>query len=218
MRFPAYPKTPRFNMGCLVTEKIDGTNACIVVEHVIDGKPGGLPSGCATEVTVNGINYAIAAGSRKRWITPEKDNFGFARFVHENAERLVELLGEGLHYGEWWGSGIQRGYAQNGKRLSLFDGPGRYPWALDEEWEYAQAHLQTRMVAVGDAFIGVVPLLYQGSLDEILTRLGDTDELRRFLGIETSHAQIGWTRPEGVIVQLRGSGGGQRFKIVWDKS
>ena len=49
--------------------------------------------------------------------------FGFARWVETNRERLITLLGPGLHFGEWWGSGIQRGYGltKGDKRFSLFN-------------------------------------------------------------------------------------------------
>ena len=85
-------------MGCVITEKIDGSNAQIIIE---DGK-------------------IVAVGSRKRWIAPGKstDNFGFAGWV----ERLLGL-GEGIHYGEWYGSGIQSGYGlvDGEKRFALFN-------------------------------------------------------------------------------------------------
>src|SRR5690606_40023600 len=59
--------------------------------------------------------------SRKRLITPTADNFGFARWAFERAEILAPSLGEGLHYGEWWGKGIQRGYGMDTRVFSLFD-------------------------------------------------------------------------------------------------
>ncbi len=54
--FTAFPKIPRLNREIIVTEKIDGTNAQVVVTE--DGE--------------------VRAGSRSRWITPEADNFGYA--------------------------------------------------------------------------------------------------------------------------------------------
>ncbi len=61
-------------------------------------------------------------GSRTRWITAQDDNHGFARWVEGNKQELLKL-GAGRHFGEWWGSGIQRGYGlQKGeKRFSLFN-------------------------------------------------------------------------------------------------
>jgi hypothetical protein len=81
-----------------ITEKIDGTNASVRILE--DG--------------------TIEAYSRKRRITPDSDNFGFARWVEDNADKLVNL-GPGVHFGEWWGKGIQRGYDLDHKRFSLFN-------------------------------------------------------------------------------------------------
>jgi hypothetical protein len=95
--FVPYPKIPRLNREVIVTEKIDGTNACVVVDE--DGN--------------------VSAQSRSRVIVPGNDNFGFAGWVFENAPQL-KLLGPGYHFGEWWGKGIQRGYGLEEKRFSLF--------------------------------------------------------------------------------------------------
>ncbi len=100
IEFVAWPKTSRLFRGIVITEKIDGTNACVIIEE-----------------------DEIAAQSRNRLITPEQDNAGFARWVYENADELKRTLGPGRHYGEWWGNGIQRKYGLlNGdKRFSLFN-------------------------------------------------------------------------------------------------
>ena len=98
IEFESFPKISRLNRDIIITEKIDGTNSQILVT--------------STEVV---------AGSRNRWITPEADNFGFARWVKENAEMLRAVLGEGRHFGEWWGAGIQRRYGIGEKRFSLFN-------------------------------------------------------------------------------------------------
>lgn len=100
--FIPWPKIARLNREVVVTEKIDGTNACIIVPE--DGRD-------------------VYAQSRTRVIYPDSDNFGFAKWVHENSEELRETLGPGRHFGEWWGSGIQRGYGlPNGeRRFSLFN-------------------------------------------------------------------------------------------------
>jgi hypothetical protein len=69
----------------VITEKIDGTNASILI-------------------TDDGSDIA-GVGSRTRWITPEDDNHGFAKWVKANHEELLKL-GPGHHFGEWWGNGI----------------------------------------------------------------------------------------------------------------
>lgn len=98
--FKEFPKIFRLSRECIITEKIDGTNAQVLITE--DGK--------------------IFAGSRSRWITPKDDNYGFARWVEGNREELLKL-GVGSHFGEWWGSGCQRGYnlPKGEKRFSLFN-------------------------------------------------------------------------------------------------
>lgn len=96
--FVEFPKLGRLMREIIVTEKIDGTNAQVVVTE--DG--------------------AVLAGSRTRWITPEADNFGFAAWVRDHADEL-RALGVGRHFGEWWGAGIQKKYGLNHRRFSLFN-------------------------------------------------------------------------------------------------
>jgi hypothetical protein len=87
MEFQAFDKIPRLRRGCVITEKIDGTNAQVCFAD--DGQ--------------------MLVGSRNRWITPDNDNYGFARWCVEN-ETELRKLGPGRHFGEWWGAGIQRRY------------------------------------------------------------------------------------------------------------
>lgn len=102
IEFKEFPKIARLNREVIVTEKIDGTNAAVVI---VDDGAGG---------------YAVGAQSRSRVITPENDNHGFARWVQEHQAELA-MLGPGHHFGEWWGQGIQRGYGLTEKRFSLFN-------------------------------------------------------------------------------------------------
>lgn len=63
--FQAWPKIPRAReLFMTITEKIDGTNA-----HIL------IPPDPAEP---------ILAASRSRYVTPDRDNFGFARWVAEN--------------------------------------------------------------------------------------------------------------------------------------
>lgn len=96
--FVEFPKISRWSREIVVTEKIDGTNACIHIEQ--DG--------------------TFLTGSRTRWIEPGDDNFGFAKWAHDRREELA-TLGPGTHFGEWWGQGIQRKYGLAEKRFSLFN-------------------------------------------------------------------------------------------------
>jgi len=103
--FQEFPKIARLNREVIVTEKIDGTNASVFIGEPTDFEPG-----------------VFLVGSRTRWITPEADNHGFARWAYDHEEEL-RTLGPGAHFGEWWGSGIQRGYGleKGEKRFSLFN-------------------------------------------------------------------------------------------------
>lgn len=96
--FEPFQKIARLKRNCIVTEKIDGTNACIYLGE--DGE--------------------FLTGSRTRWITPHDDNYGFAAWATERRDELM-TLGPGRHFGEWWGLGIQRRYDQDRKRFSLFN-------------------------------------------------------------------------------------------------
>lgn len=98
--FTPFPKIPRLKREITITEKIDGTNASILVP--VDEGP-------------------LLIGSRNRWITPEHDNAGFAAWVRANEEALRAELGLGHHFGEWWGPAIQRRYNIAQKRFSLFN-------------------------------------------------------------------------------------------------
>lgn len=155
--FEPFAKMARLSRGCAITEKLDGTNAQILIED--DGK-------------------TIHVGSRNRWITAEDDNYGFARWANTNRDELL-MLGPGRHFGEWWGSGIQRRYGLTGddKRFSLFN-TGR--WSANPD---------------RPTCCGVVPLLYQG----IFTDTAVEDALA-LLAANGSVAAPGFMDPEGVVV------------------
>lgn len=116
MEFKPWPKITRVEnrRTPIFTEKLDGTNACVVISFT-DPNDKTL----YTQLTEVGP-LSIWAQSRSRFITPDDDNYGFARWVQENGRSLSQL-GSGYHFGEWWGQGIQRGYGQTKKRFSLFD-------------------------------------------------------------------------------------------------
>jgi len=169
VEFKPFPKIPRLRRSVIITEKIDGSNAII---HITEG----------------GV---VLAGSRTRWITPERDNYGFARWVKEHEEELRTGLGEGTHYGEWWGLGIQRGYGLTEKRFSLFN---THRWRENNP---------------PPSCCGVVPVLYAGQQGD--TAVGETlDRLRR----EGSVAAPGFMNPEGIVVFH--SAASQLFKVTLD--
>lgn len=179
--YPKFTPIPRLHRDVIITEKIDGTNGLVDIRWADD--PDYVP---AHDVVVNveweGRHYAVAAGSRTRWIHPDMDNHGFASWVFARAENLVSALGVGAHYGEWWGSGIQRGYGltKGEKRFSLFNSARWTPEDLG--------------TVPG---LGVVPILETGNG----MMLNDLVELTLSdLQMYGSKASPGFMRPEGVVV------------------
>lgn len=157
--FVGFPKIARWSRDVIVTEKIDGTNAQVFVSE--DGQ-------------------SLIAGSRNRWIAPGDDGFGFAAWVEKNRDELLKL-GPGSHFGEWWGSGVQRGYGltKGEKRFSLFN---VHRWADGgKDKRPACCH--------------VVPELWRGNLDHLV--VADHIERLRTLG---SIASPGFMKPEGIVV------------------
>jgi hypothetical protein len=182
--FEEFPKIARLARDCVVTEKIDGTNAQVHIISDVDVALSGLHQQHVIADDRVGMRRMFA-GSRSRYITPVDDNFGFATWVKANADALW-TLGDGRHYGEWWGSGIQRGYGlpKGEKRFSLFN-VARWADARDCE-KYPQDR---------PACCGVVPVLYAGEFDTFVIN-GLIDTMRT----QGSAAAPGFMRPEGIIV------------------
>jgi hypothetical protein len=219
IEFQAWPKIPRLFRNIIVTEKIDGTNAAIQISEVDHDRYQYLGTGSVMATydaqavllhvrrpDVEAKSYLVAAQSRKRLITPDNDNFGFAKWVFENAADLVTLLGPGRHFGEWWGSGIQRGYGlQKGdKYFSLFN-VSRYQHLWDPELTLPQ-HFDEDGNELVPA-LGTVPVLYEGPFSE--------DEIQSCLDVlreEGSYVVAGYDRPEGVVVYHEAAG--QAFKVT----
>ncbi len=170
MEFKAFNKIKQLkDLNMLITQKIHGSNAQIVVY-------------CNNE----GVTQ-VQAGSRNRWIYPHDDNFGFARFVEDNKQEIIEKLGMGIHYGEWAGPGINSGEGLKEKTLILFDTE-----------RYDPTSLPNRIV--------LVPVLYQG-----MVNIGSIKTFMDELKENGSRLVPGFMRPEGVVVTVAG----QRFKKVF---
>lgn len=168
--FETFRKIARLRRDCVITEKIDGTNAQISI----------------------GENGDFRVGSRNRWILPNSvqknaDNQGFAAWAYEHKDELMGL-GVGRHYGEWWGSGIQRGYGlpAGDKRFSLFN---------VSVWGEKRP-----------ACCGVVPVLYEGAFDTHAA--DDALELLRTKGSQAAP----FMNPEGIVVYHIHAG--QYFKVT----
>lgn len=160
--FKGFGKIPRWNgaQHVFITEKIDGTNA---------------------QVVVNEDCTDFRCGSRNRWITPDDDNYGFAKWCETNREAVLSL-GKGQHFGEWWGLGIQRGYGQTKKRFSLFN---TARWNTPEQLE-----------RLAKTPIEVVPVLYHGPLRE-----ETVEEIMQMLRDKGSQAAP-FMDPEGIIMYM----------------
>lgn len=169
--FEAFRKIPRLRRGCVITEKIDGTNAQIYVPE--------------------DPTAPLLFGSRNRWITPERDNYGFATWAQAHAEEL-RALGPGRHFGEWYGAGIQRRYGLDHKRFALFN---------TARWNASNPNLP--------ACCGVVPVLYHGPFTD-----GAVNETLEALRVGGSVAAPGFMDPEGIVVFHAASG--STFKVTLD--
>jgi hypothetical protein len=172
MEFVEFPKIARLSRECVITEKIDGTNGCICI----------------------GEDGSFQVGSRTRWLTAETgDNHGFLLWALTNKDELMKL-GPGTHFGEWWGSGIQRGYGlvKGEKRFSLFN---VHRWAD---------------AATRPACCSVVPELWRG-----IFNTQDANEALDSLRRKGSEASPGFMKPEGIVIFH--TAGGYLFKKTIEK-
>lgn len=185
MEFKAWPSIPRMSKErVVVTEKIDGSNSAVRIRPHSDEDD--LSTAVCSVLTDDGL-YTVWAQSRKRLLLPGKstDNFGFAGWVYANASALVRVLGPGDHFGEWWGSGIQRGYGLSEKRFSLFNAP---------RW-FETLHPTEAQSEVDNLYI--VPTLFMGDFYDLNVR-----ELRDALVDKGSQVVPGF-KSEGMVVYLR---------------
>lgn len=160
--FKAWPKIQRLDKNIVtITEKIDGTNACVIVDK----------------------GQVVGAQSRNRLLTLADDNMGFASWVEKNKEPLA-TLGNGYHYGEWAGPGIQKNpHCLDQKTFFLFD--SRMRGFFENNPEHPAKD-----------FVSVVPILYTGwyrpeTVDDILWRLEEGE-----IGLGAGKK----TNPEGIII------------------
>lgn len=179
MLFAEFPKMGRFSRDVIVTEKIDGTNAQIYIEDKRLVLKMFIENPEIPFIFINDgdTEYVMLAGSRNKWVSPGSDNYAFAKWVSDNRDELLGL-GVGRHFGEWWGSGIQRGYGlQKGQRkFSLFN---VHRWNND-----------TR-----PAICDVVPTLWTGNMDDL-----DAFKIMTALKEQGSAAAPGFMDPEGIVI------------------
>lgn len=167
--FEAFPKLARWNREVVVTEKIDGCNVQVFVDFSGD----------------------VYAAQRNGPITPASDPYNFGKWVEAHASEL-RGLGQGRHFGEWWGSGVRNGgygLTNGEKRFSLFN--------------------VSRWTETRPACCHVVPVLWRGMMADLRV-----DEILAALKATGSQASPGFMKPEGVVVfHLDGQVG---FKKTFD--
>lgn len=189
LEFQGFPKIARLSREIIITEKIDGTNAQILITE----------------------ENQILVGSRTRWITPQDDNFGFAKWVEENKQEVLKL-GVGRHFGEWWGSGIQRGYnlPKGEKRFSLFNVSRWALFGTEPQRILTPNPNVEKYQEVLPECIGLVPVLYRGIFDTV-----KVDEVLLDLKNNGSYTSKGFMNPEGIVIfHVAGNVG---FKKTIDK-
>lgn len=180
IEFRSFPKIMHVKkLEMAITQKIHGTNAQIFIKKAFNEWQ---PAECGYQ------DYAVFAGSRNRWLSPDDDNFGFSKWVIDNRQELIDKLGEGRHYGEWAGPGINSGEGLDRKVFCLFD------WR-----KFINADLPIRCTTV--------PVLYQGvlSLDAMQSCM---DKLKT----NGSYLAPGFMKPEGIVIDIDG----KLYKNVFD--
>jgi hypothetical protein len=169
--FKSFPKITAIGKVIMsITQKIHGTNAQILIYKDGNGE------------------LQLKTGKRSQFITPENDNFGFARFIYDRKEEFIKKLGEGRHYGEWAGPGINCGEGLKERTFCLFN------W---KRWKDEPLPERTT----------TVPLIYHGGLS--VTAINEAMEK---LKTEGSKLVPGFMKPEGIVIEI----GGAFYKNVFD--
>lgn len=166
IEFKSFPSVEHLDkLEMRITQKIHGTHAQISIYQDYD-------------------HLHVCVGSSNRWLVPDDDNFGFAKFVYDHIEDF-RRLGVGTHCGEWAGPGINSGEGLTERTLFLFGHPDRYEGI----------ELPPRVT--------FVPQLYRGPVNSMII-----DACMDNLRINGSRAVPGFMSPEGIVVQIAG----KRFK------
>ena len=165
--FNKWPKIKRLtNERMVVTEKIDGTNGQFYIDE----------------------EGTIHVGARNGWISVEKDNMGFAAWIQERKDLILEFFPAGhRYYGEFFGHRINRGYGLKEKKFALFN---------------IDIHVPVNLF---DAGFTEVPVLYDGPFQDSIESIIDK------LDSEGSVLVPGYNNPEGVIVHLHETGA--KYKV-----
>lgn len=106
--FKEWPKTSRLESPCVITEKLDGANGCIVIQALSWQSAELAPSEVIVVYDADADqHYGVVAQSRTRLAFVGKDETGIAVWVRDRADQLVRDLGPGWHYGEFMKKGLK---------------------------------------------------------------------------------------------------------------
>lgn len=206
-KFVEFKKIPRLSREMIISEKIDGTNGQIYI--VKEDELTSLDDYFFIEeyCLARKDDILIFAGSRNRWLKvgKESDNYGFASWVTEHAVELIVGLGQGRHFGEYMGKGIQVGYGLDHKRFYLFN---TSKWAKRKDGVYLndlREKTNNPKLEYCPECCEVVPTLYVGDFDTAVI-----DASVEGLKNNGSRAVPGYMNPEGIVVYHTAAG--QYFK------
>jgi len=155
----------------VITQKMNGTNGQILFED----------------------NGDFMIGSRNRWLSVHKDNFGFYNWAHEHITELFEIFGPGRHYGEWAGPGIQNGEGLKERVFFSFNPFLEKPDTIN--WINVES----------------IPLLYYGHWDDSQRDIAMQKLCEDGSQVSRIYFPLGqncFIEPEGIVINI----GGKRFK------
>lgn len=207
--FREFPKLYRLFREVIVSEKIDGTNAQIlVIDQAGAADDSEHDALSLTDERIEAGSSVLFAGSRNRFLAKGTDNFGFHAWVAANAEAIAAILGPGRHFGEWWGAGIQRRYGLDHKRFSLFNvsrwGSAQVPKEQDELCPPRDFFKEPEALRGGT--LTAVPVLWSGPFSE-----NDIRDAATSLLDKGSAAAPGFNKPEGIVVFHAPSGHSYKY-------
>lgn len=169
--FVEFNKIENFDkLTMVITQKIHGTCAQILIKKTDLGE------------------FIFKVGSKNRWLSEENDNYGFCAWCNKNKEILIEFLGEGRHYGEWCGPGINSGEGLKERTLVLF------------AW-----YNNTKEIPLPN--IKFVPVLQERTYFSVLKISDVMYDLKE----NGSRLVEGYMNPEGVVIDI----GGLKYKKVF---
>jgi len=143
----------------IITEKMDGTNGCIIIKDGI----------------------IIGVQSRTKLLSIDDDNYGFFAWCAEHAAHIIDVLGDGRHYGEFCGPGINKNRHDLGQRAFFIFNTFVYPTIPES------------------AYIKKIDLIYTGKYSDLEIR-------KASFYINLRGMRFGYC-PEGFVVFYEAFGG-----------